>query len=202
MDFGELFSILIGVIFINNFVLSKFLGLCPYIGVSKHMKPAIGMGFAVTFVMTLASLVSWLVYKYALVPFNIQYMKTITFILVIATLVQLVEMVIQKTSNSLYKALGIYLPLITTNCAVLGVALLNIDDFFYNGTSVKFSLTKTLVQGIGAGLGFCLAMIIMAGIRSKLEIINVPKAMKGIPIAFIIAGLMAIAFLGFSGLKI
>jgi len=209
MEVKTLFILVISSIFINNFIFARFLGTCPYIGVSKQLDSAIGMGAAVTFVMALASVVTWLIDFYLLepVPANLFYrifslstppdltfLKTIAFILVIAALVQFVEMVIQKTSPALYKALGIYLPLITTNCAILGVSLLNID--------MKYNFIESLVHGIAGGLGFTLALILMAGIREKLELADIPKPMRGIPIAFIMAGLMAIAFLGFSGLKL
>ena len=209
MDLQSLFVISLGAIFINNFVFARFLGICPYIGVSKQLDSAVGMGAAVTFVMTLASTATWLIFNYLLAPtssnlfyklFSLQappdltFLKTIAFILVIASLVQFVEMVIQKTSPALYKSLGIFLPLITTNCAILGAALLNIDE--------GYSFIESIVHGISAGIGFTLALVLMAGIREKLEMAQVPKAMKGIPIAFIMAGLMAIAFLGFSGLKL
>lgn len=209
MDLQNLLVISLGVIFINNFVFARFLGICPYIGVSKQLDSAIGMGAAVTFVLTLASTVTWLIYSYLLSPTpanlffklfggsappDLTFLKTIAFILVIAALVQFVEMVIQKTSPALYKSLGIYLPLITTNCAILGAALLNIDQ--------GFTFIESVVHGISAGIGFTLALVLMAGIREKLEMAEVPEAMKGIPIAFIMAGLMAIAFLGFSGLKL
>ena len=208
MDIQNLLLISVGVIFINNFVFSRFLGICPYIGVSKQLDSAVGMGAAVTFVMTLASTVTWLIYTYLLAPtssnvfyhiFKMQsfpdlvFLKTIAFILVIASLVQFVEMVIQKTSPALYKSLGIYLPLITTNCAILGVALLNLDE--------NYSFIESIVHGFSAGIGFTLALVLMAGIREKLEMADVPEAVKGIPLAFIVAGLMSIAFLGFSGLE-
>ncbi len=201
--------IAIAAIFINNFVLSRFLGICPYMGVSKQLDSAVGMGFAVVFVMTLASFVTWLIYYYLLIPqphnlFHIilglkeppdlTYLRTISFILVIASLVQFVEMVIQKVSPGLYRSLGIYLPLITTNCAILGVAVLNIDE--------QLNLIGSLVQGFSAGLGFTLALVLMAGIREKLERADIPKPFRGTAIAFITAALMSIAFLGFSGLSI
>lgn len=208
MDLQNLLIISIGVIFVNNFVFARFLGICPYIGVSKQLDSAVGMGAAVTFVMTLASTVTWLIYTYLLAPTeanvftnifggtppDLTFLKTISFILVIASLVQFVEMVIQKTSPALYKSLGIYLPLITTNCAILGAALLNIDE--------GYTFIESIVHGIAAGIGFTLALVLMAGIREKLELARVPESMKGIPIAFIMAGLMAMAFLGFSGLKL
>ncbi len=216
MEYG-IFQIVIMSIFINNFVLQRFLGLCPYMGVSKQLDSAIGMGMAVTFVMTIASLVTWVLYTFFLAPtyqnvfyviFNtpienvpdLTFLRTIVFILVIASLVQFVEMFIQKISPTLYRALGIYLPLITTNCAILGVAVLNIDIFFKDGLPIDNSFINTLIQAISAGLGFTLVLLLMAGIREKLELANVPKPFKGLPIAFIVAGLMSIAFLGFSGM--
>ncbi len=200
MDFSKLFVIAVGSILINNFVLARFLGLCPYIGVSKKMSSAVGMGMAVIFVMTMAGFATWLIYYYLLDPvsgiwgIDFTYLRTIAFILVIASLVQLVEMVIQKTAPALYDALGIYLPLITTNCAVLGVAVINIDE--------AYTLVETLVNSISAGIGFTLALVLMAGIRERLELADIPKPLQGVPIAFIMAGLMAIAFLGFSGLSV
>jgi electron transport complex protein RnfA len=202
LDFGQLLALAIATIFINNFVLARFLGLCPFLGVSKQISSAIGMGLAVIFVMTLASIVTWTVYVYVLDPLDIVYLRTIAFILVIATLVQLVEMVIEKTSPALYKALGIYLPLITTNCAVLGVAVLNIDSFVGDAGTMGESFVSSLVQGFSAGIGFTLALVLMAGIRERLDKADVPEAMKGLPIAFVTAGIMAIAFMGFSGLKL
>ena len=208
MEVNNLFIIVITAIFINNFVLSRFLGICPYIGVSKNMDSALGMGMAVVFVMTMASMVTWLINAYMLKPTtsnifyiifsakeppDLTYLKTIAFILVIASLVQFVEMVVQKASPTLYKSLGIFLPLITTNCAILGVALLNLDE--------NYNFIQSIVHGFAAGLGFTLALVLMAGIRERLELAPIPNALKGIPIAFIMAGLMSIAFLGFSGLK-
>jgi electron transport complex protein RnfA len=199
MEIKILFTILISTIFINNYVLSRILGLCPYLGVSKKLDSAIGMGLAVIFVMTLASFITFILYKFVLIPFHIEYLRTIAFIIVIASLVQLVEMVIEKISPALYQALGIFLPLITTNCAVLGVAVLNIDSGFI---TQEFGLLNSVVQGFGAGVGFTLALLLMAGIRERLEIAMVPENLKGLPITFITAGLMAMAFLGFSGMKI
>ena len=184
--------ILLSAILVNNFVLSKFLGICPFLGVSKKVETAVGMGFAVTFVMALASVISYLVHYFLLVPLQIEYLQTIAFILVIAALVQLVEMALQKLVPSLYQALGVYLPLITTNCAVLGVAILNITD--------GHNLIETLIGGIGAALGFMLAIVLFAGIRERLEMAAIPQPLKGFPIALISAGLMAIAFIGFAGL--
>jgi len=191
-DLGKMMAIIIASIFVNNFVLSRFLGICPFLGVSKQLDSAVGMGAAVIFVMTLATLGSWTVYNLLLVPMGLSYLRTIAFILIIASLVQLVEMILQKFSPALYKALGIFLPLITTNCAILGVAVLNIDE--------KYSLGYSLVNAIAAGIGFTLALVLMAGLRQKLELADVPPALKGKPVAFLVAGLMSIAFLGFAGL--
>lgn len=182
-------GIIITFVFINNFILTKFLGLCPFIGVSKNVESAVGMGFAVTFVMSLASLITWAVQSFILVPLNIQFLQTITFILVIASLVQFVEMVIQKMSPPLYKALGIYLPLITTNCAVLGIALIAVRN--------EYNAIESFVAGIAAGLGFLLAILLMSTIREKLDYEALPKFFRGIPIAFISGGLMALAFMAF-----
>ena len=184
--------IIISAIFINNFILSQFLGICPFLGVSKKLDTAIGMSVAVTFVMGLASVICWMIQYYILVPFGIGYLQTIAFILVIAGLVQFVEMVIKKTSPTLYQALGIYLPLITTNCAVLGVAILNINK--------SYNLIESLINGVGGGLGFALAIILFAGVRERLELAPAPKALEGFPIAMLAASLFSIAFLGFSGL--
>lgn len=217
MEFG-IFQLVIMSIFINNFVLSRFLGLCPYMGVSKQLDSAIGMGMAVTFVMTMASLVTWFLYSFFLAPTyqsvfyllfhtpiqnipDLTFLRTIVFILVIAAFVQFIEMFIQKTSPTLYKALGIYLPLITTNCAILGVTVLNSDMFFKDGLPLHNSLINTLVQAFASGIGFTLVLILMAGIREKLELAKVPKPFRGLPIAFIVAGLMSIAFLGFAGMR-
>lgn len=188
----ELLIILLSAILVNNFILVKFLGICPFLGVSKQVETAAGMGAAVTFVMALASAVTYIIQYTILEPFNLQYLQTIAFILVIASLVQFVEMVIQKVSPTLYEALGVYLPLITTNCAVLGVAILNID--------AKYNFIQTIFNGIGAALGFTLAIVLFAGIRERLEIAPIPKPLRGFPIALITACLMSIAFLGFSGL--
>ena len=200
MELKAIIMIFVGAAFVNNFVLSRFLGLCPYIGVSKNTKSAIGMGMAVIFVMTLASLVTWLVYRYILIPYHLEYLRTICFILVIAGFVQFVEIVIRKLSPALYRALGIYLPLITTNCAVLGVAVLNINMFFPEGEAVSMSLLKSVVHGFGAGVGFTLAMLLMSGIRERLELADVPESFRGPAIAFIVAGLMSMAFFGFAGI--
>jgi electron transport complex protein RnfA len=188
----ELVLLLLSAVFVNNFVFARFLGLCPYMGVSKKISDTIGMGLAVIFVLLIASVFSWFVQYYVLVPLKLEYLQTIVFILVIATLVQFVEMVIMKFSPALYKALGIYLPLITTNCIILAVAILNIRE--------NYTIIQTIVFTIGAGLGFTLALILMASIRERLDLANVPKALKGEPIAFIVAGLIAIAFFGFAGM--
>ena len=188
----DLILILIGAVFVNNFVLSLFLGICPFVGFSRKVDSALGMGMAVTFVMLLAATATWVINQYLLVPFGLEYLGTIVFILVIAALVQFVEMVIQKTVPALYKALGVYLPLITTNCAVLGIAILNID--------MQYNLLQSMFHAVGGALGFTLAMVIMAGIRERLEGATVPGALKGFPIAFIVAGLLAIAFMGFAGM--
>lgn len=194
MSISGLFSLIIGSIFINNIIFAKFLGCCPFMGVSKKIDSSLGMGMAVTFVITIASAITWLVYTFVLKPFNLQYLQTIAFILIIASLVQFVEMAIQKTSPSLYKALGVFLPLITTNCAVLGAAIMNIK--------ADYNFIETIVNGFGVAVGFSLALLLLAGIREKLEYANIPKNFKGVPIAFVTAGLLAMAFMGFSGMQI
>ena len=201
MDIGVVLSIIIGMVFINNFVLSKFLGLCPFLGVSRQIRPALSMGLAVIFVMTLSGFLTWLVYRYILAPLNLVYLRTIVFILVIASFVQLAEMIILKKSPVLYRALGIYLPLITTNCAVLGVTVLNINTFFVNGQALPASFALSLLQSFFAGIGFTLALLLMSGIRERLDLVDVPQALSGIPIAFIIASLMSLAFMGFNGFR-
>ncbi|MBN2787222.1 MAG: electron transport complex subunit RsxA [Paludibacteraceae bacterium] len=185
--------IIIGAIFVNNIVLSKFLGICPFLGVSKKISTAVGMTGAVTFVMTIATIVTWLLQKYVLLKFDIEYLQTITFILVIAALVQMVEIVLKKVSPPLYQALGIFLPLITTNCAVLGVAILA-------ATSKDFGLMESTVFAIANAIGFGLALIIFSGIREQLEFSDVPEYMKGAPLALIVAGILALAFMGFAAL--
>lgn len=183
----ELIALSIGTIFINNFVLAQFLGLCPFIGVSKKLDSVLGMGLAVIFVMTMASLATYLIYTYVLKIFNMEYLKIVSFILVIAALVQLVEIILKKSIPILYNALGIYLPLITTNCAVLGVAVLNIDK--------EYSFISSIVHGFSGGVSFLLALFLMAIIREKIELTDIPEPFKGVPIAFLSAGLMALAFL-------
>ncbi len=193
---SELLIISITAILIQNFVLVQFLGICPFLGVSKKVETALGMGFAVVFVMACASAITWAVQQ-LLVLFNIEYLQTIAFILVIAVLVQFVEMFLQKAIPSLYNSLGIYLPLITTNCAVLGVAIVNITKF----GGQDFSFIKSLVYGTAAGLGFTLAIVLFAGVRERLESSNIPKFLKGMPITLITASLLSVAFMGFSGLN-
>ena len=185
-----LFAIVIGAIFVNNVVLSQFLGICPFLGVSSKVETSLGMGMAVTFVMALASVVTWLIQTYILVPFGIAYMQTITFILVIAALVQMVEIVLKKVSPALYQALGIFLPLITTNCAVLGVAIIAIQK--------NFDLLTGVIYAVAMAIGFALALVLLAGIRERLETEDTPEAMRGVPIALITAGLLARAFMGFA----
>ncbi|MBQ5860639.1 MAG: electron transport complex subunit RsxA [Alistipes sp.] len=186
------FAIIIGAIFVNNVVLAQFLGICPFLGVSSKVDTSLGMGAAVTFVMALASIVAWSIQEFILVPLHIEYMQTIVFILVIAALVQMVEIVLKKVSPSLYQALGIFLPLITTNCAVLGVAILMIQK--------EFNLLQSFTYSVSTALGFALALVIFAGIRERLELDDMPKAMQGIPISLIVAAILAMAFMGFSGL--
>ncbi len=191
----NLLSIAIGAILINNIVLTKFLGLCPFFGVSTRMRNAATMGFAVIFVMTASSILTWLIYECLLIPLHIEYMRIVTFILLIASFVQLVEMFIRKTSPELHRAFGIYLPLITTNCAILGVALIN--------TTVEgYSLPAATVNGVATGIGFLLALILMAGIRERLELADPPRTFSGLPLAFVSAALLALAFQGFSGMAI
>lgn len=187
-------SIIITAIFVNNIVFSQFLGICPFIGVSKRISSATGMGAAVTFVIAFATVATWLLQEYLLVPLELQYMQTIVFILVIAFLVQMLEIIMKKVMPSLYQALGVFLPLITTNCAVLGVAITVVQR--------QYSLLESITYSISTAIGFALALVIFAGIREQLELTNVPKAMRGVPIALISAGLLAMAFMGFSGIKI
>ena len=186
------FAIIIGAIFVNNVVLAQFLGICPFLGVSSKVETSMGMGAAVTFVMALSGVVAWLIQNYILVPLGIEYMQTIVFILVIAALVQMVEIVLKKVSPSLYQALGIFLPLITTNCAVLGVAILMIQK--------EFSLLQGVVYNVATAVGFALALVIFAGLRERIEFEEAPKAFQGVPIALITASILAMAFMGFSGL--
>lgn len=188
----ELLLIAVGTAFVNNVVLSQFLGICPFLGVSKNVKTAAGMGSAVVFVIGIASAVASLIYDFILVPTGFTYLQTIVFILVIACLVQFVEMFLKKSMPALYNALGVYLPLITTNCAVLGVALTNVQK--------SYNLIESIINGLGTAVGFLVAIVLMAGIREKTEYNDVPEAFKGTPIVLVTAGLMAISFFGFSGL--
>ena len=188
----EYFVIIISAIFVSNIVLSQFLGICPFLGVSNRVSTAAGMSAAVVFVITLATIVTWLVYKYVLVPLDITFLQTISFILVIAALVQMVEIILKKISPPLYQALGIYLPLITTNCAVLGVALLV--------HTKEYNLIQSVVFGTSIAVGFGFAIVLFAGIREHTELMGTPKGMKGIPIALVTAGILSLAFMGFSGL--
>lgn len=184
--------ILVSTILVNNYVFAQFLGICPFLGVSSKTETAVGMGVAVTFVVVLASAITWCIQTFILIPFDLVYLQTIAFILVIASLVQFVEMVIKKSSPSLYTAMGVYLPLITTNCVVLGVTVLNVQK--------GYNLIETIFSGLGASLGFTLALVLMATLRERLALSNVPKPLQGVPIALISAGLMALAFSGFGGL--
>ena len=194
MEIFKLLSITLGAILANNFIFSQFLGCCPFLGVSKKVDTAVGMGIAVTFVMGLASAVCFVVNKFILIPLDLAYMQTVAFILVIASLVQFIEMFLQKAMPSLYTALGVYLPLITTNCAVLGVVLLNVQN--------NYNFIESVIYGITGGLGFLLAIVLFASIRERLVFADYPKNWEGFPIALVTAGLMALAFMGFSGLKV
>lgn len=187
-------SIIVTAIFVNNIVFAQFLGICPFLGVSKKLSSALGMGAAVTFVMALATAVTWLLQTYLLTPFGLEFMQTIVFILVIAALVQMLEIIMKKVAPALYQALGVFLPLITTNCAVLGVAILVVRD--------NLDLGQSVVYAVSTALGFTLALTLFAGIREQLELADIPRPMRGAPIALICAGLLALAFMGFSGIKI
>jgi len=188
----EYIVIIIGSIFVSNIVLAQFLGICPFVGVSGKLSTSIGMGGAVLFVLTLATMVTWIIQYYVLNPFGLGFMQTIVFILVIASLVQMVEIILKKVSPSLYSALGVFLPLITTNCAVLGVAILTIQK--------DFNLIEGVVYSIGNAIGFGLALVLFSGIREHLDLMAIPKGMKGVPVAFVVAGLLALAFMGFAGI--
>lgn len=192
MPNGSLLAILIGGLLVNNFVLSQFLGICPFLGVSKKLNSAVGMSLAVLFVMLMATAATWPIYTFLLLPNDLGYLQTLAFILIIAALVQLVEIVLKRYVPPLHKALGIYLPLITTNCAVLGVALQNITK--------NYNLLESLTYGVGGGLGFLLVIVLFAGIRERLESSDIAKCFKGFPIALITAGLMSVAFMGFAGM--
>ena len=187
-------SIFITAVFVNNIILSQFLGICPFLGVSKKIDSAIGMGAAVTFVMLISTIVTYLLQAYLLTPFGLGYMQTIAFILVIAALVQMLEIILKKVSPTLYQALGVFLPLITTNCAILGVAILVLQK--------EYTLVESVVYAVSTAIGFTLSLTLFAGIREQLNLNDIPKAMQGIPIALITAGLLALAFMGFSGVKI
>lgn len=190
----EYIIIIIGAVFVNNIVLAQFLGICPYLGVSARVSTSIGMSGAVMFVMTLATLVTFLIFNYILVPLDITYLQTISYILVVASLVQMVEIILKKVSPALYQALGIFLPLIVTNCAILGVTILAVRDDF------GFNLLEAVVFAVGNALGFALTIILFAGIREHLELMDVPKGMRGAPAALVVAGILALAFMGFANL--
>ena len=194
MDFTKLLEITLSAILINNFIFSQFLGICPFMGVSKKMDTAAGMGMAVIFVVGLAAAMSWLINEFLLIPLGLEYLQTLAYILVIASLVQFVEMFLKKGMPSLYSALGIYLPLITTNCAVLGAVLIN--------TQNNYNFIESVVYGVTGGIGFLIAIVLFASIREKLRFADYPKAFEGFPIALVTAGLLALAFMGFSGMKI
>ena len=188
----NILTILISTIFVNNYVFARFLGICPFLGVSSKMETSTGMGLAVTFVITMASAITYFVHHSILDPLGIGYLQTLSFILIIASLVQFIELVIKKISPALYNAMGVFLPLITTNCVVLGVTIINIQEMY--------SFGEAIINGLGASLGFFLALILLSGVREKLELADVPEALEGVPIALVSAGLMSIAFLGFSGI--
>lgn len=190
----EYIVIIIGAVFVNNIVLAQFLGICPYLGVSARVSTSIGMSGAVMFVMTLATLVTFLIFNYILIPFNIEYLQTISYILVVASLVQMVEIILKKVSPALYQALGIFLPLIVTNCAILGVTILAVREDF------GFNLLEGVIFAIGNALGFALTIILFAGIREHLDLVDVPKGMRGAPAALVVAGILALAFMGFANL--
>lgn len=192
MDIGTLFALLFSGMIVQNVVLSQFLGMCPFLGVSKKTSNAFGMGSAVVIVLTISSIITWLIYTFLLVPFSLEFLNTIAFIMVIASIVQIVEITLRKFSPSLYKSLGVYLPLITTNCAVLGVALLNIQN--------QYNLLETIFYSLGASLGFMLVLILYSAIREKLDLIPVPNAFKGLPVALLAASLMSVAFMGLAGI--
>jgi len=194
MDIQNIITITLGAILVNNFIFAQFLGICPFMGVSKKVDTAAGMGLAVIFVMGVASIFAWLVNTFVLVPLGLTYLQTLAYILVIASLVQFVEMFLQKAMPSLYEALGVYLPLITTNCAVLGVALQN--------TQNGYNLIESIIYGVTGGIGFLIAIVLFASVRERMEFSESPKSFEGFPIALVAAGLIALAFCGFSGLKI
>jgi len=201
MDAAQFLTIFISAVFLYNVILSRFLGLCSFVAISKETKPALAMSLSVMFVTTMSSIITWLIYRFLLVPLGLAYLRTISFILVIATFVQFVEMVIRKISPPMYRFFGIYLPLITVNCAVLGVAVLNSDMFFIQGKAVPGSFVYSTFQGVCVGLGYTLAMLLMSGIRERLDLCHVPRAVKDFPLAFIIASIMSLSFLGFNGFR-
>ncbi|MFH1398102.1 MAG: RnfABCDGE type electron transport complex subunit A [Candidatus Omnitrophota bacterium] len=201
MNPSQFLNIFISSVFIYNVILSRFLGLCPFIAISKETKPALAMSLAVMFVTTMSSAITWVIYRYLLIPFDITYLRTVSFILVIAAFVQLVEIVIKRANPAIYRAFGIYLPLITCNCAVMGVAVLNSEMFFLKNIAVPGSFAYSVFQGISVGLGYALAMLLMSGIRERLDYCYVPKALKEFPIAFIIASIMSLSFMGFNGFR-
>ena len=194
MDLSLLLTIIIGGIFINNYVFARFFGLCSFVGVSQNLNSSVGMSFAVVFVMTLSSSITWIIYNFILLPLNMNYMNTLVFVLVIAALVQFVEMFLKKTIPSLYRSLGVYLPLITTNCAVLAVALLNIQE--------KYNFIASTLNGFFSAVGYSVALILLAGIREQIVESKVPVAFRGVALAFVTGGLLALAFMGFSGMKL
>lgn len=201
MNAGQFLAIFISSIFVSNVILSRFLGLCSFIAISKETRPALAMSSAVFFVIVMSSAITWTIYNYLLLPFGLSYLRTISFILVIASCVQLVEMVIRKFMPALYRVFGIYLPLITVNCAVLGAAVLNTDMFFSKGRAVPGSFVLSVFQGICVGIGYTVAMLLMSGIRERLEYSSVPEAVREFPIAFVTASLMSLSFMGFNGFR-
>ncbi|MFA5320002.1 MAG: RnfABCDGE type electron transport complex subunit A [Candidatus Omnitrophota bacterium] len=201
MNVGQFLAIFISSVFVSNVILSRFLGLCSFIAISKETRPALAMSSAVLFVITMSSAITWVIYRYLLIPFDLAYLRTISFILVIAAFVQLVEMVIRKFMPALYRVFGIYLPLITVNCAVLGVAVLNSDMFFSKGRPLPGSFQLSIFQGICVGIGYALAMLLMSAIRERLEYSRVPESVREFPLAFVTASLMSLSFMGFNGFK-
>jgi electron transport complex protein RnfA len=201
MNVGQFLTIFISSVFVSNVILSRFLGLCSFIAISKETKPALAMSSAVMFVIVMSSAITWVIFRYMLIPFGLDYLRTISFILVIAAFVQLVEMVIRKFMPTLYRVFGIYLPLITVNCAVLGVAVLNSDMFFVKGKPLQGSFLLAVFQGVCVGIGYTLAMLLMSAIRERLDFARVPAAVKDFPLAFVTAALMSLSFMGFNGFK-
>jgi len=197
----EYIIIIISAVFVNNILLAQFLGVCPFFGASNKVETAMGMAGAVTFVMTMATLITWLLYYYVLVPLSIEFMQTVSFILIIAALVQLVEIILKKISPTLFRALGIFLPLMATNCAIVGVSILVVTkEFSFGGASHLLNLTESIVFAVANALGFGLALVIFAGLREQLELNEIPKMFKGMPIALVTAGILSLAFMGFAGL--